>query len=334
MKQKIQSILTFVLIVFAGIVTGSCQEDWVADADEVLTDSDHGGLLNGLVVVTGAAKNITHNSATILFSANYNYKESLGIKPSIIYGKWYSTGYDSNYKLEYYGSNRTIIEIEDFNSSECEVTLTNLQPSTTYYYRAHAEVNQYRHSYGEVMSFTTSAAPAEPIDYSVGEAVDLGLSVKWASKNIGATQPEESGVKFYWGGTEPVQSKYSPDWHDFTLSTLKSHGYVDSDNNLCPPYDAAKQKWGGKWRMPSIEECRELVDKCSWKQITRNGRSVYLVTGPNSNVIYMPVTSYWTATSYSGTSSYWAYESYYLSSSKSLYSTDRNEIYSIRPVSK
>lgn len=340
MKQKIQSIFTSVLIVFAGIVTCSCEEDWYADTEEILTDADHGSLKNGNVVATGEVKNITHNSATILFSANHNYKESLKIAPAILYSEYYNTSYGSTYRMEYNSGSTYRINLENFNSSACELTLTNLKPSTKYYYRAYAESYDYsrtqstpNRSYGEIKSFTT---PAAPVDYSTGEAVDLGLSVKWASKNIGASQPEEYGVKFYWGGTSPTQQSFSADWHDFELSTLKNRGYVDSNNNLTSTYDAATQKWGNKWRMPTREECQELVNKCSWKRITRNGQSVYLITGPNSNVIYMPVASYWTATSYSGTSSSSAYRSYYLylSSYQSLSTEDRNEIYSIRPVSK
>lgn len=336
MKPKIQLLFASVLVVFAGIVTSSCDHDddyWSLDSEKVLTDASHGSLKNGQVVATGDVKNITHNSATILFSANYNYKKSLDIKPVIIYSEYYNTSYSSTNRLEINSTNTYHIDVENFNSSACEVTLTNLKPSTKYYYRVYADKNESRFvdHYGEVKSFTTSAAP---VDYSTGEAVDLGLSIKWASKNIGATLPEDKGVTFYWGGTSPTQQTYYADWHDYILSTLKNRGYVDSDNNLTSTYDAATQRWGSKWRMPTREECQELVNQCTWKLTTRNGQSVYLITGPNSNVIYLPASVYyWTATSYSGTSSSYAYRSYYWNNYGAS-TGNRENIYYIRPVSK
>ena len=166
--------------------------------------------------------------------------------------------------------------------------------------------------------------------------MDLGLSVKWANRNIGAAYPENYGYSFYWGGIVPETSySYQADWHDFSLSTLMNQGYIDEDYNLCSSYDAASQLWGGKWRMPTSAECQELLDKCEWKKTTKNGLSVYLVTGPNSNVIYLPDVLYWTATASWTATAISVSRSYLLL----LY---RNEVdimhrkyaYSIRPVMK
>ena len=165
----------------------------------------------------------------------------------------------------------------------------------------------------------------------IPDAVDLGLSVKWANRNIGASSPENRGYEFYWGGIVPCEdSYYQADWHDFSLSTLMNQGYIDEDYNLCPSYDAASQLWGGKWRMPTSAECQELLDKCEWKKTTKNGLSVYLVTGPNSNVIYMPDTYYWTATASSVS---WASWSYYLDYNEVDF-FNRGYTHSIRPVMK
>ena len=178
-------------------------------------------------------------------------------------------------------------------------------------------------AYGEIKSFTTTA------DYTAGDAVDLGLSVKWANRNIGAAYPENYGYDFYWGGIVPCkETSYKADWHDFSLSTLMNQGYIDEDYNLCPTYDAASQLWGGKWRMPTSAEFQELIDKCEWKETTKNGKSVYLVTGPNSNVIYLPDTSFWTATA----SSYGSYGFYYYYKRVDDYT--RSYTLCIRPVMK
>lgn len=248
------------------------------------------------VVATGKAKNVTHNSATILCTANYNYKESL--KPGIIYST-------SDKELEYSNPNTTHADIQSFTSSELQVNLNNLKHSTTYYYRAYvlAGENVY---YGDIESFTTS------VDFSAIEAVDLGLSVKWATMNIGATKPEELGNSFYWGQTSASTSK---DWHEFSLSTLMSHGYIDSNNNLCPSYDTATELWGNKWRMPTKDEFEELIKNCDWKKVKKNDRWVYLITGPNSNVIYLPLRNY---SSYDTSCHYWTSTSS-SSSSKSYY---------------
>lgn len=284
MKQIFQVIFTAFLFVFAGVLVSACEgEDEFWDAgDQQLTDESHGNLRNNRVVATGTVRDVRFTSATILCSANYNYKESLGIKPSIIY----STSPNRPMCGDPY---TTQIEVKDFTKSECEVNLDNLNPGTTYYYRAYAIADGSEH-YGDLKSFTT------PFDYSKIESVDLGLSVKWAIHNIGASQPEELGKYFYWGQTSASTSK---DWHDFALSTLVSHGYIDNNNNLCPSYDTATELWGGKWRMPTKDEFQELIDKCEWKRVMKNGEEVALITGPNGNFIYMPRTgsvfSYWTS---------------------------------------
>ena len=324
MKKIVLLLLVPFLFVSISISFSACDtDDWYWELDEslLLTDESHGSLTNGHVVATGDAQNITHNSATILCSANYNYKESLGIQPGIIYGTSISS-------YDYFGRKGisikygTEVQISDFTNSECKVTLENLIPSTTYYYQVFARIEGSDEAYGEIKSFTTTA------DYTAGDAVDLGLSVKWANRNIGASSPENYGYDFYWGGIVPCEDYYyQADWHDFSLSTLMNQGYIDEDYNLCPSYDAASQLWGGKWRMPTSAECQELLDKCEWKKTTKNGLSVYLVTGPNSNVIFMPDTYYWTATASSVSCSYrldW----------KEVDTTNRKYTFSIRPVMK
>lgn len=161
MKLKLQFIFASILLVSTCALFSSCHhEDWVADDNE-LTDARHGGLTNRHVVATGEVQNVTHNSATILFSANYNYKELLGIKPGIIYSE-----YSYNGALEPYDQYASCVDINDFTSSACQVTLTNLKPNTTYYYRAYGkecgkngEYGGYglRRHYGEKRSFKTSS---------------------------------------------------------------------------------------------------------------------------------------------------------------------------------
>lgn len=135
--------------------------------------------------------------------------------------------------------------------------------------------------------------PATPSDSSP-KAIDLGLSVKWANCNVGATSPEDYGGYYAWGETE---EKSNYDWFyykwvyygNFTKYCTESDcGAVDNKTVLEPKDDVAHVKWGGSWRMPTNEEQQELIDKCSWSWTEINGVNCYKVTGPNGNSILLP----------------------------------------------
>ena len=133
---------------------------------------------------------------------------------------------------------------------------------------------------------------------AVPEYVDLGLSVKWATFNLGATKPEEYGDYFAWGETEP-KSNY--DWSTYKWSnddgtTFTKYSYywdspgpMDHKIVLDPEDDAAHANWGGSWRMPTDSEWAELREKCDWTWTTQNGVNGCLVSGPNGNSIFLPV---------------------------------------------
>ena len=122
------------------------------------------------------------------------------------------------------------------------------------------------------------------------EAVDLGLSVKWASCNVGATSPEEYGSYFSWGETT-TKSDYSVATnitYGLSISELKSFRIIGSDGNLTAAYDAATVNWGGSWRMPTRDEINELLHNCSYSWTTQNGVNGLKVTAPNGNSIFLP----------------------------------------------
>ena len=104
------------------------------------------------------------------------------------------------------------------------------------------------------------------------ECIDLGLSVKWATCNVGAIKPEEYGDYYAWGETETkdVYDWSSYKWCNGSSDTLtkynpfKVQGIVDSITTLDPNDDVAHVKWGGSWRMPTASEFRELMDNCKW----------------------------------------------------------------------
>ena len=120
------------------------------------------------------------------------------------------------------------------------------------------------------------------------EYVDLGLSVKWATCNIGAEKPEDYGDYFAWGETKP-KSDYCEETYEHCVKNFFFSRYVDLGKNISDSeYDVARVNWGGSWRMPIRTELEELKDKCTWKWTTQDGHDGYKVTGPNGNSIFLP----------------------------------------------
>lgn len=149
------------------------------------------------------------------------------------------------------------------------------------------------------------------------EYVDLGLSVKWATCNIGANKPEEAGYYFAWGETKPkaIYDLTTHKWcngtpYSYTKYCLSStYGTVDNKKNLESLDDAAVVNWGGNWRMPTYAELKELYEQCSWIYVTQNGVKGYRVTGPNGNSIFLPFTGYKDGSVHKTVSSkYWSNE--------------------------
>lgn len=126
-----------------------------------------------------------------------------------------------------------------------------------------------------------------PTPGTVGEPVDLGLSVKWASWNVGASAPEEIGSGFAWGETE-IDWYY--DWKHYKWfdDVDKQTKYNSSDGKtvLDLEDDAAHINWGGTWRMPTKAEWQELLTNCSAERIL-NETPGYRITGPNGNSIFL-----------------------------------------------
>lgn len=180
------------------------------------------------------------------------------------------------------------------------------------------------------------------------EWVDLGLSVMWATCNVGASSPEEYGDYFAWGETT-TKSSYtasnSTTW-GLSPSELQSRGIIGSDGNLTAAYDAATTNWGSKWRMPTFDEIKELRNKCTCTWTTQNGMSGMKVTAPNGNSIFLPAAGrygtdfsrrgsygyYWSATPFSDSNG--AYDLYFYSGSYVWSYYDRCNGHSVRPVSE
>ena len=112
------------------------------------------------------------------------------------------------------------------------------------------------------------------------EYVDLGLSVMWATCNIGADSPEDYGNYYAWGETETKDT--------YTSSNSVTYGVSMSDFSGSAYSDAATANWGSTWRMPTSSEIDELISDCTWTWTTLNDVNGYEVTGTNGNSIFLP----------------------------------------------
>ncbi len=194
---------------------------------------------------------------------------------------------------------------------------------------------------------------------SIPTAVDLGLSVKWASFNLGASAPEEYGDYFAWGETEPKE-EYSWATYKFELGTGSNgpfskyvtnsfYGTVDNKSILEPEDDAAHVIWGGNWRLPTRLELIELHDSCTMINTTENGvrglKFTSNVDGYTDKFIFIPAAGFrsgfsieagsdgalWSSsldTSYP----YGAYNLDFFSGNASMWGNNRFRGFSIRPV--
>ena len=143
----------------------------------------------------------------------------------------------------------------------------------------------------------------EPTTPDNHEYVDLGLpsGTLWATCNVGADTPEGYGDYFAWGETKPkeVYNWQTYKWCKGSYDTLTKYcttddlGKVDRKTELVPEDDAAYVNWGPKWRMPTQEQQKELIEKCRWTMETRNGVEGRLVTGPNGNTLFFPAAGYY-----------------------------------------
>ena len=146
--------------------------------------------------------------------------------------------------------------------------------------------------------------------------VDLGLSVKWATCNVGASSPEEYGDYYAWGETKAYGESdtsnsmnyshagtYTKTYYDWSTykwcdgsettqtkyCTDSNYGTVDNKKVLESSDDVAHVKWDGSWRMPTDEEMTELRENCTWTWTTQGGKNGYKVTSKkNGNSIFLP----------------------------------------------
>ena len=138
-----------------------------------------------------------------------------------------------------------------------------------------------------LFTFTSCEKSVESGLGSKHKFVDLGLSVKWATCNVGAETPEAYGDYFAWG---EIQSKESYEWETYIYGLeLKKYNKKDSIIVIDAVDDVATVTWGDDWRIPTKEEQEELINRCKWRWTEQNGVYGYLVMSTiNGNSIFLP----------------------------------------------
>jgi hypothetical protein len=115
------------------------------------------------------------------------------------------------------------------------------------------------------------------------KAVDLGLSVYWG-ENILITPNKHFEENLFTWGDDSYNNAHNKACKEDDYEELADNGIITDDGFLTPQYDHAYQILGNNWRMPTVDEFKELMDKCKWHWVG-NG---YVVTGPNKNSIKLP----------------------------------------------
>ena len=248
-------------------------------------------------------------------------------------------------------SNPTTSDNTTYNGSgtgSFTANIAGLDEGTTYYVRAYA-VNSQGTAYGTQKTFTTTTTSGGGGGATTGtinghDWVDLGLpsGLKWATCNVGASQPHGYGNYYAWGETTTKTS--------YDQSNSVTYGQQINDFSGNATYDAARANWRSTWRMPTKAEMLELLNNCTWTWTSQSGVTGYKVTGSNGNSIFLPAAGdcdgssryyvgeygyYWSSTPSANESyTHGAYSLYFGSGDHSVYWYNRNYGLTVRPVSE
>lgn len=192
-----------------------------------------------------------------------------------------------------------------------------------YYYRAYAKSGD-RTVYGKVKKFGLAREP-----------IDLGLSVRWSTINLGGITPEDGGDYFAWAEIAPKSKYYRSNYKYYQNGKYVT---LPADISGDPRYDAATAIWGGCWRMPTKNEYEELSKKCNWQQTKLENKDVWKVKGKNDSIyiakagIHYDGYVHWTYVAYNYTSTNYNSEQAWCADNNSIGYDYKYNGRTIRPV--
>lgn len=251
----------------------ACGGDDEAIDEETIADptNDYGKIANNSLVATGGYRDVKPLRATILSLINTIYQ-----------GAYSSLGVEFTPHQPDFNSSEThrVNSNSGVTNGHFETVLSSggeglLEPGTTYYYRSYAYMGGSRYN-GEVRSFVTP-----DIQLSEEKLVDLGLSVKWASCNMGANAPETIGTL--------VKQHYAYNnfngYSDYLPNNVNDYNWLGNSN-----YDVATRTLGSEYRIPTEWEWQELEEKCNWKSGVCNGVKGFYIYDriDGTGVIFLP----------------------------------------------
>lgn len=233
--------------------------------------------------------------------------------------------YEVSYSIDNYdsGSWLTITPSADFQTLSVTASENTTSESRTTTIHLTYGISATTRSTAEATITVTQGAP-DPLglcpDNNHPHLIDLGLSVKWACCNVGASSPIEYGNYFAWGETSGYNSgKTNFEWSNYkwcngsetTMTKYcndSNYGTVDNKTQLELSDDAARANWGSPYRMPTIDEIYELINtsNCTWEKINNDGliEFGYKVTSKTTGnrIFFTPTNSslgnYWSSSLY------------------------------------
>lgn len=206
-------------------------------------------------------------------SATVNFNVAGPEYSSIEYGVLFTEG--EFYEEHDLSWQKTVLTVNE--SGQAAVNFTSLKPETSYTIAPYVIIDGTTYWCGNSVQQTL-----KHYSYAQPEAVDLGLSVKWASFNLGAAKPSESGYHYAWADTRPQTN--SPGWWD--PSKYSGSGTINASD------DAAAVNLGNGWRLPTTDEWVELKQNCEWAEETLDGVAGIRATSANGNSIFFPYAGY------------------------------------------
>lgn len=202
------------------------------------------------------------------------------------------------------------VPLDDALHMRC--TLSSLLPDTLYYLRFRLYNPTGSMLVDSCLQARTLVPAVAPEDTLGGmEAVDMGTDVLWAACNLGAATPWEAGDFYAWGEVDP-KSDYSMAtyryWSESTRNFLK---YSDFDHLrvLLSDDDAASVQLQHGWRMPTLDDFRQLVDQC---YMTHTSSGVILTSTSTGAELVFPFVGRWESYGYNErhVGYYWTSELY------------------------